>query len=379
MQWLLPAAFIILPFGFLSFGSFNKGQIITLIISAFAVLAIKVKPLSLRLFCWYVAGWTAYRHVYKVYGDPYFGPAPEPALNAMILFVAGTILYIAVTESELETKWFFLAICCMAVFQALIGLGQTLHFNPVFDVLPSNFKNGLTGTTATGTLGNQDFLMAFIAIALPLFYRKWWVLAMPLFVWLLFTSKVSTAVIAALIGSSAFFWKGRSFVSATGITVFATMLGIAYFIIVDTNTLFLEKRPTMSKPGIEKKTTTLRPIAGKRPSSHSRAEMRNIAIKQINTWSRILFGFGPGSGWGGKGALHNDWLSIFHTFGLVGLSLVSAFVWNAVKKAKDDRTMLAVIVTICINALGNLPMQLAPSIFLILIIFVLAQREVVNG
>ncbi len=349
MQWILLAAFIILPFGLLSFGSFNRGQIITLIISAFAVLAIRVKPLSLRLFCWYVAGWTAYRHVYKVYGDPHFGPAPEPALDRMFVIMAGAIMYLAVTESDLLIKWFFLFIGGMAVFQALIGLGQTLGYNPVFDFLASktNTKQ-LFSFKPTGTLGNQDFLLAYIAITLPLFYRKWRVLALPLFAYLLITAKVSTAVIAAFIGTAVYFGRNLKWLMTAAIPCLAGI--IIYVVFID-----------------------------QIPLKNVRFEMWGIALDQFKTWPQILFGFGPGSRWGGKGALHNDWLSIFHTFGLIGLSCIVAFVWDTIKRVKDDRTMLAMIITICVNALGNLPMQLAPSIFLILIIFGLAQREVVNG
>ncbi len=374
MQWILPAAFIILPFGFLSIGSFKEGQIITLVISAFAILAIKVKPLSLRLFCWYVAGWTAYRHIYKIYIDPHFGPAPNPALNAMLLIMAAMILYISVTESGFSRKWLFSVICGTVVFQALLGLGQTLGYNPAFDILPSNFKNGLSGLTATGTLGNQDYLMAFIAISLPLFFRKHWIFALILFIPILFISKVSTAVFAALIGTSAFFWKGKSFVSAAGITIFAAMLGMIYLTVIDNNIIIKESKPvTTTSPLGEKKITEHKTIES------ARGDILKTATKQINTWPKIIFGLGPGSPWGGKGTLHNEWFAAFRTFGLIGLVLSVVFVFQSLWKAKGNSILVAALVAASVNMLGNSALQYAPTLFLILILFGLAQREVVNG
>jgi hypothetical protein len=58
---------------------------------------------------------------------------------------------------------------------------------------------------------------------------------------------------------------------------------------------------------------------------------------------------------------------------------VATYVFQTIKKIWDDRVMLAAISGVAVNILGNGAMQLAPSVFLILILFGIAQREVVNG
>lgn len=347
---ILLLSFILVPFGLLSFGSVHQGHYIAFIVAALLVAAFDVKEKPLSWFMLYIAAWSVYRHfVYVFSGDP-FAIKPEISKVAMLAFICGYVIYSKVKESKLSNEWFYNCICMFALIQAVLGIGQAFGYNPALDFLMSktNTKSLMGNREISGMLGNQDFLAAVFAISLPFFFRKYWALGLILIIPLLAYMKVSTAVITALVVIVVYFSKNYKQ---------GAMIGIACLV---ASAVYLWRVENLTM-------------------NNERFLMWSKALEQFETWPQIIFGFGPGSKWGGRGALHNDWLSVFHTFGIVGLSFVGAYVFQTIKNIMENRRILAAIVAVCVDAFGSLPMQLAPSVFLIIILFGLAQREVVYG
>ncbi|MBA7562989.1 hypothetical protein ES708_04642 [subsurface metagenome] len=71
--------------------------------------------------------------------------------------------------------------------------------------------------------------------------------------------------------------------------------------------------------------------------------------------------------------MHNDWLTLFYQYGLVGLSFVIGFVMTIYR---GNKMLFSAFIIILVNMVGNYPLHLAPSAFLIIIIVGLMEKEV---
>ena len=106
------------------------------------------------------------------------------------------------------------------------------------------------------------------------------------------------------------------------------------------------------------------------------------------SWKTIIFGHGPGSHWlidytaspeewsykmglkNESNIPHSEWLSALSQYGLIGFSLLVGYVVNFYK---HDRILFSAFIISAVNAIGNHPIHLAPSAFLIIMIAALAE------
>jgi len=86
----------------------------------------------------------------------------------------------------------------------------------------------------------------------------------------------------------------------------------------------------------------------------------------------FIFGCGAGAYWGKGFPLHNEWVDLFFRFGLIGLVLIVAFL---VTLYRENRILYAAMIIACVDAIGSYPFHLAPSLFLVLIIVGLIERQ----
>ena len=347
---LLLLMFILVPFGIVSFGIVHQGHVVAFTIATLLITAFSVKEKPLSWFMIYVALWALWVNYRFVYSGDRFAIRPEIANVTVIALICGSLMYFKVVKSKLSNEWFCNVVCISATIQMLLALCQSQGFTPVFDLISSKVgaKWEMKPTEMTAMLGNSNFLAAYLAISLPCFFRKYWVWCLVLLLPAIVYTGSSTAIITALAVFAVYFGTNLKRFWILG-AVCISIAGL-YLMFVEVDVLY-----------------------------NKRFIAWNKAFHQFKAWPQILFGFGPGSKWGGRGNLHNDWLSIWHTFGLIGVSFVGAYVFQTIRKVWNDRILLAAIVAVCVNCLGNGAMQLAPSVFLIIILFGLAQREVVNG
>ena len=356
MRYALPLTFLLVPFGFLSPGVIHKGHHIALFISVLIILAFQIKNRMARYFMLYAAAWTLFASIFYMTGAiP--GEFFSKVIFQMFFLISGGVIYLAVVKSKLSLEFVFNVICISTILQMIIATCQVFDADPAVwmlsQIINVEYKSD---TNFIGTLGNINFFSAYLAITLPFFLRRrWWIflLAYPYF---LFRQHTSVAVAAAIIGLTYYVYQTprcKDFFKnpwhKVGLIVAVLLvIGMCFYWYDGMSRIFP-------------------------PEGDYRLNKWAMALNQISiSWITVIFGLGPGSSWGGEGALHNEWLTIFHRFGIIGLSFVLIY---TAKAYRGNRHLFTAFIIICINAIGNLSMHLAPSIFLILIVLGLIERE----
>jgi hypothetical protein len=97
------------------------------------------------------------------------------------------------------------------------------------------------------------------------------------------------------------------------------------------------------------------------------------ALKQLTVHPLvIIFGMGPGAGWGKVYPMHNEWLQGLHQFGLIGLTFMAGYV---ITIYRCNRILFTAFMIAVVNMFGNYSLHLSPSAFLIIVIAGLIERE----
>jgi len=106
---------------------------------------------------------------------------------------------------------------------------------------------------------------------------------------------------------------------------------------------------------------------------HDRLEFWGMALKKsCASIETFIFGCGAGAHWGRGYPLHNEWVDIFFRFGLIGFILIIGAV---ITLYRGNKILYSAIIIVCVDAIGSYPFHLAPSLFLVLIIVGLMERE----
>ncbi len=374
---ILYAIFILLPFAFISPGKFGAGHRDFFILSALVYLASKVPDRYLKYFVYHLALWMGFlfighfnfKHVLPWYIPQYI---VANAFYVQMWVIVGLIFYIGIIESDVKKQSVFLIIRCLTIIQCAIGIFQLFGIDPARSVVDIfiNTKGVLADRTPTGTLGNNNFWAAWLAISSPFFFdldkRRFlnipfrWVYFLPVIFILIFLSNTSTAVLSTAVGMAVLIGKPW-----WALGIFAIALLYGFFI--DTRPIHLSKR--WSKWG-------------------------ELLHHWQESWKTIIFGHGPGSHWlidytatfeewAYKMRLkneslipHSEWLSALSQYGIIGFSLLIGY---AVNIYKHDRVLFSAFIISVVNAIGNHPMHLAPSAFLIIMIAGLSEKEKQNN
>lgn len=271
-------------------------------------------------------------------------PAWAMAMTEANLFVwAGMIFYLGVFNGSLKKSAWFNFICSVALAQAVLGILQWgFKIDPVRFLLEKVVvvMGQMDFSSPVGTLGNQNFLAAFLAISLPFFFRDKWKLCLPIIVFALTITHTTTAIGAAIIGVIFYFygWKW----ACAGVIPAGIIFAIKYW-----GSLFTNARVEYWKNAWES-------------TSHS--------------WQTLLFGWGPGVTWQSGNTLHSEYVSTLFNFGLVGIIIMVGYICSV---QKLNRLLLTAFVIACIDMVGNHALHTTPTAVLILVIMALMERE--NG
>lgn len=361
--------FVLTPFAFISFGLIHTGQNLFFVLCGLILVSFLNENKWVIGFFVYVGIWQLFLFI-QTLNNPLVAIDAARGLSQLLFFISGAILFLAVSKSKLSLQWFYNIICVTALIQAMLAVTQINNCDPVLMILNSFVETQvkLSKTTIVGTLGNQNFLAAYLAIALPFFFRPYWKYCIPLLIVLICYSKTSTAVMAALIGMA--FLGGGGYLRI----LIAIIFGFLYMFILDKPFFAYEITGATTTEKINNITSLY---------SSDRFGMWKGALKEIfKSWQTIIFGYGPGAKWG-VCPLHNEYLQAWHQFGLTGLFLIIGFIISLsryyinlkIMLTKKGNMLLASFIVICINMIGNYPLHLAPSAFLIIIVVGLMQRE----
>lgn len=322
-------------FGIVVFAVWGKtihyGHAFAVVVGAVCLVFWMLPSLWFKAFGVYAAIWGAW-----IYSASFSGQIPEEMITQLsgdLLFIlAGGIFFIVFLRGGMPVKAYARIISGIALILAICGLYQ-FH---IIEMVP------------VATLGNQNFLAAFLAVSVPFFVIIGWWLALPVILWALIICKTTTAFIALCAGLLYLAWplirKSGTVAVLTATPIICA--GYWYAFVYD---------PFLSfAPG-------------------SRFDFWLDAWRTISTgWATLLFGVGPGIPWRAGNMLHSEPVYIGFNFGLIGLGLILGAVlavprWN--------RPLYASCVIAAVDSLGNHIMHTAPSAILSLIPIALLLRE----
>jgi hypothetical protein len=355
---LIPLFFMVLPFMIMLIAvPYGKGVTIHIshkyaLFIFTVVMAIGfIKNKFISAFLVYASAWTLFILLFTVKHPEVPQAVTKNAFDSLSFLLFGVVLYALVIKSRIKQDVFYNVICISALIQAAIAFCQFIWIDPYLWAVSTFFHKAvgyLNPSTMTGTLGNNNFLAAYLAISMPLFFRQKWIYGLFVIVPCLILCNTTAAIVAAIVGTVYFFARRETFTKrklycGVALIVFGLYYAFVY-------------HPSILYTGAE-----------------SRWLYWGEAAKQIfYSPLSILIGYGTGSGWGYPFPMHNEWLQCWHQYGLIGLSLLIGYVLTVYR---DNRILFSAFLIILVNMLGNYPLHLAPSAFLIIIIAGLMERE----
>ncbi len=283
----------------------------------------------------YAAAWLAFIYSWGFLGgDPGTVFVNTDALTCLIL---GAVFFLAVLRSEAEDAFIHDIICISALIQAVLGLLQWYDLDPVHRLMAMVVtpRGDLPWNTPVGTLGNQNWLGAYLSISLPFFARpRWYAAGLPVVVCLLLTS--TTPILAAIVGAGYLYagWAG------VALTTVPAAIFIGFF-------------------GLEHLSPRLGLWAAGLKSSFS-------------SWHTAVVGWGPGISWAPDNHLHNQYLQTLFNYGLVGLGLVLGYIVSCLR---SSRMLTACVIIVAVNMAGNSPLNVVPCALLVLTVMALIERN----
>lgn len=368
---MLKLTYLLLPLGFLSFGTVHQGHHITFIICGLLIAGSMIREKPLRLFVWYAAIWCVFIRIigmassfsarsaksvlslatdenretlilsYKAFDRmaTAMNIQSRHGMTATSFMLVGAVVYIAASRYAGKKEGLFDIICAGALFQSAIGFLQIAGIDPVYGFLSSfsDVQRFADIHTVVGTLMNPNFVAGYLAVSLPFFFRNKWKWFIPFIAYHLLTLESSCGMATALVAIIVYF---RSRV----VIALSVLAGSVYVVFFDIGTF------TNPRWGFWDKV------------------LERIFLSPVN----VIFGVGPGANTGFGFPIHNEWLECWYYYGLIGLFLMVLYLINI---DKTDKILCAGVAAASINCLGSYPMHLAPSGFLILMIMGLLERE----
>lgn len=343
---------IVLPFGVWG-ATVHHGQAHTILIAYVVALGLMLPNAYMRIFMAYLAGWLSY-----VTAGLFLGfMAANASITTVLIdgsvwpIIGMSIFLIIYGADKKHHEIIYNAICITALIQAIIGLSQVSGYDPIVWALSQivTIKSDLQPSTAVGTLGNNNFLAAFVAASLPFFFRRGWCMAIPIIIACLFVCKTTTAFIAAIAGTVFYFWPQirENLKWSVPSCLVAGIIGLYYAFIY--HPITANDRPDLWLDGIQKVT---------------------------RSWRTILIGFGPNAEWRHGDKLHSEYFMMFYNFGVIGLGLMAGYIASIFKSINNvDRILMAAFVIICVDAIGNHLLHITTTALLVITITALIEKQ----
>ena len=383
-RWGIPAVFLAMPFMFLVPGLIWKSQLMFFLIMPAIIAALSIGNRWIKAGILYAVAWQI-----VIFLVTFNTPDPKvvgSSLSMMMAIGAGAILYKFVTMSELPTEKWWTALRWAVIAQIVIAVPQIVGVNPFMDVvrLFTKVEERLPGHLV-GTLGNRNYLAAFIAYAVPAFIGwKTWKAAgrtinLPLigvmaFLFFCFSPGTLAAFLALVVVYSwKHPWKKRLTLWAVGAAVAA---GYTAFYVLSTGYHLNEFQALPSQ--IQEMMSSGKVTQDWFQGDVGRFMMWFMAIsKLLQHWGYVLFGYGPGAFWGRQYPIHGEYVSILFNYGMVGLVILMGYIvstWRFLAK-KGDTILIGMFAAICLDMVGNFPLQIATTAAMICVICGLIERE----
>lgn len=364
MEKLLLISFLLLPFGFLSFGLIHAGQQYAFILSGLIACAVMQKNIWIKAFFLYLTAWCLAVFILNLvlHIDP---KLLDRMMSTIVFFMAGGMLFLAIRNCKIKNDLFYDVICIAAIIQGIISGLQMLGFDPVFELLNRTItaQKLLDKNMIIGSLGNPNFLTAFMAFSLVFFLRGKWIFAAIIPVFFLIAGKTTGSFVAAAMGISIYYRK----------PIYGIIISAAYMLWDSPyRQTVLGITGSPSDGGSVTVITPQGSVLEDEKRDMGRVFYWKTAITQLLANPLyVIFGFGPGTG-PFRYPLHNEWLESWYQYGVIGFGLLSGYVLTIYRK---NKILFTAFIIICLNMAVNYPLHLGPSAFLIIIIAALIERE----
>jgi hypothetical protein len=312
------------------------------VVAVAVLLSLRLTSPFLILGGLYAAAWMGF-----VYSWGFLGGDPGTVFkvtDALVCLILGMVFFLAVLHSRVNAKTIGNIICVSALLQAGLAFLQMLDWDPIHRavgaVVQARAAGDFAWNTPVGTMGNQNWLGAYLSISLPFFFcrdSRWVQPGTAVALIILATSTVP--VLAALAGICFILlgWLGLWI---------AGLSGLGYVMAFDHGHLKVDD---------------------------ARFQYWASGLKtSFLSWHSALVGWGPGIPWKVGNHLHNGFLQVLFNYGLIGLGLVVGYIWSALKASK---MLTACVVIIAVNMAGNNPLHVVPCAMLILTVMALIERE----
>jgi hypothetical protein len=386
--------FLILPFAFLSPGLIWKSQLLFFLICPVFIVALNLKNVWVKTFLLYAALWQIVIFL-AGFNNPMHSPGP--GLSILLGLMAGAIIYKFVSDGDLPDETWFSIIRIAVIIQILIAIPQLFGVNPFMKFL-SLFTSIIEKQPGhlVGTLGNRNYLSAFIAMSVPFFigWRTFEVRGITInpalvFVFIFLFFCFSPATLAAFLGLIFIYsyrlpLKRKVMFLLGGVTFCA---GYVYFYVFGAGTYFTYGQGTHAwefhaLPGqLRELWTTGEIFIDPRKSDMGRFGMILAGFsKLIKSWSLMILGYGPAASWGRPYPIHCEYMSTWFQYGLIGLGLMFGYIVTTFRflSRGGHLILMGAFLIICIDMIGNFSLEVASTGFMIIIIAGLIERKRLN-
>jgi len=384
-KWIVPILFLVAPFAFLTPGLIWKSQLLFFLIMPVFILAVHIKNVWVKVFILYAMAWQF--AVFLLTFNNNSQNVVGASLSVIMAIMAGSFVYKFISESELPTEKWFMVLRIAVILQILLAIPNIWGhstvatmlswFTPVMEKLPGH---------VVGTLGNRNYLAAFIAVSLPAFigWRTFKIRGISvnpaiivIFIFLGFC--LSPGTLAAIIGMGFYlsrnmsFWKRMVAISVS--MKVAVAFAAAYILTTGYHVNEFQALPAQLKEFF----STGRITVDYFENDVGRFAMWMMAVsKIIHHWVTLIFGSGPGAFWGRNYPIHGEYISILFQYGLIGLAIVGGYIvhtWRFLIGRKELTLLATSFFILLLDCVGNFPLQIATTSFMILIILGLIERE----
>jgi len=371
-EYTLPIAFLLAPFAILSTGYIWTGQQIGLMVIFLILIAVRIDNKWLRAFLFYAVAWQICLFINAMIHPHAFQGAIASGYTQVLFMMAGAMIYLTASKSKINLPVFYNVICVAALIQAGIAIlqkfcGVDLVVMGLSLIAPTMSRMG--DNVLVGSLGNPNYLAAFVAFSVPFFFRKGWIYFLPVIIIVLIAAHTSTAAIALGIGMGVFvtylYRRGKISARIYGEALTLIILWIIWY------AFFFHPSLTQiyGSSGIESSSEL------GRGESLVRGDIWMYAwVAVSSTWHSFILGLGPGAAWKYNYPLHSEWVTLLHQFGLVGVALATGYLLTISRK---NIYLFSSFVIIVINMAGNAVLHIAPTAFLACMVAGLMGRE--NG
>ena len=379
-DWIVAALFFIFPFMVIAPGIIWKGQLLFFITMGSIIIAFQIKHILIKSFLLYAIAWQMFIFMQSFRT----GENPGAGLSIILSLTAGAMVFKFVSSGSVKKETWYSVIRTVVIIQAVLGSLQHFGINLVTDFLVQFVPvRADLPTHITGTLGNRNFMAAFIAMSIPMFASWKWaeikgVNVSVIFLLAVLVGCMSPGTLAAIIGIAIYYTYSRKIKHGFLYVLLSVVVAVGFaagYILITGNHLnefadFAIQWEQLQKTGDVLTDTS--------PGDIGRFAMWMLAGWQLaHNWFAFIFGFGPGAFWGRHYPLHGQYVSIWFQFGLVGMVLALGYIFTTLKWLwkSGDSVLLAAFAIICLDMAGNFPMEVASTAFLAIIIAGLIERD----